>query len=93
MSTFSTCVCLQTATSCKKLGAPAVDIHAIDLSKSEEVRKFAKDVLDKHKNVDVLVNNAGMAPSSGNGPISGTAPFSHTIIQLSAPQGCETIRM
>lgn len=43
----------------------------MDLSESDEVRKFAKDVLDKPKNVDILVNTAGMGPSSGSGPIKG----------------------
>ena len=62
---------MQTAASCKAKGAPSCDTHGIDLSKSDEVRKFARDVLDKYKNVDVLVNNAGMGPSSGSGPIKG----------------------
>ncbi len=62
---------LQTAASCKEKGAPAVDVHGIDLSESSQVRKFAEDVLGKYKNVDVLVNNAGMGPSSGGGPVKG----------------------
>lgn len=64
-------LCMQTAASCKAKGAPSCDTHGVDLSKSDEVRKFAQDVLDKYKNVDVLVNNAGMGPSSGSGPIKG----------------------
>ncbi len=36
-----------------------------------KVRKFAEDVLGKYKSVDVLVNNAGMGPSSGGGPVKG----------------------
>jgi len=63
--------CLQTAASCKEKGAPAVDVHGVDLSESSQVRKFADDVLGKYKNVDVLVNNAGMGPSSGGGPVKG----------------------
>jgi len=62
---------LQTAASCKEKGAPAVDVHGVDLSESSQVRKFADDVLGKYKNVDVLVNNAGMGPSSGGGPVKG----------------------
>ena len=62
---------LQTAASCKAKGAPSCDTHGVDLSKSDEVRKFARDVLEKYKNIDILVNNAGMGPSSGSGPIKG----------------------
>ena len=62
---------LQVAASCKAKGAKACDIHGIDLSESSQVRKFADDVLAKHKTVDVLVNNAGMGTSSGSGPIKG----------------------
>lgn len=61
----------ETAASCKEKGAPAVDVHGVDLSESSQVRKFADDVLGKYKNVDVLVNNAGMGPSSGGGPVKG----------------------
>ena len=68
---------LQTAASCKQRGAPSCDTHGVDLSKSDEVRKFAKDVLDKYKNVDILVNNAGMGPSSGSGPIKGGNVLEH----------------
>lgn len=32
---------------------------------------FADDVLHKYKNVDVLVNNAGMGTKSGSGPVKG----------------------
>ena len=68
---------LQTAASCKAKGAPSCDTHGVDLSKSDEVRKFARDVLDKYKNVDILVNNAGMGPSSGSGPIKGGSLVEH----------------
>lgn len=74
------CIALQTATSCKAKGAPSCDTHGVDLSKSDEVRKFARDVLDKYKNVDVLVNNAGMGPSSGSGPIKGMIPTHTTCV-------------
>lgn len=62
---------MQTAASCKSKGAPEVDVHGVDLSQPSQVRKFADDVLHKYKNVDVLVNNAGMGPSSGGGPVKG----------------------
>lgn len=62
---------LQTAASCKAKGAPACDIHGVDLSQMAQVRKFASDVLAKYKNVDVLVNNAGMGTPSGSGPVKG----------------------
>ena len=65
------CNVMQTAASCKSKGAPEVDVHGVDLSQPSQVRKFADDVLHKHKNVDVLVNNAGMGPSSGGGPVKG----------------------
>ena len=70
---------LQTAASCKEKGAPAVDVHSIDLSESSQVRKFADDVLGKYKNVDVLVNNAGMGPSSGGGPVKGKGVIGQSV--------------
>ncbi|DBB09694.1 TPA: hypothetical protein ACH3X3_001337 [Trebouxia sp. C0006] len=60
-----------------KQRAPPCDTFGVDLSKSDKVRKFAKDVLDKYKNVDILVNNAGMGPSSGSGPIKGISRLAH----------------
>lgn len=68
---------LQTAASCKAKGAPSCDIHDVELSKSDEVRKFARDVLDKYKNVDIRVNNVGMGPSPGSGPIKGGSLVEH----------------
>ena len=75
--TFVFLLWLQTAASCKAKGAPSCDTHGVDLSKSDEVRKFARDVLDKYKNVDILVNSAGMGPSSGSGPIKGRSLVAH----------------
>ena len=62
---------MQVAANCKARGSPQVDVHGVDLSESSQVRKFADDVLAKYKDVNVLVNNAGMGPSSGGGPIKG----------------------
>ena len=62
---------MQTAASCKAKGAPAVDVHGVDLSKAAQVHKFSEDVLAQYKHVDVLVNNAGMGTSSGSGPVDG----------------------
>ena len=73
---------MQTAASCKSKGSPDVDVHGIDLSQPSQVRKFADDVLHKHKTVDVLVNNAGMGPSSGGGPVKGNVFVVSTITVL-----------
>ena len=76
---------LQTAASCKEKGAPAVDVHGVDLSESSQVRKFADDVLGKYKNVDVLVNNAGMGPSSGGGPVKGKGTIVQNCTRFTCP--------
>lgn len=61
---------LQVAHSCKAKGAASCDVLPVDLSQSGGVEKFAKDVLAKHKQVDVLVNNAGMGAPGQNSPLS-----------------------
>lgn len=61
---------LQVAHSCKAKGAASCDVLPVDLSKFGDVEKFAKDVLGKHKQVDVLVNNAGMGAPGKNSPLS-----------------------
>jgi NAD(P)-dependent dehydrogenase (short-subunit alcohol dehydrogenase family) len=40
------------------------ETYALDLSDSAALDKFIRDVLEKHKAIDVLVNNAGMGPDS-----------------------------
>ena len=50
----------QVAKSCEAKGAASCEIHAVDLSQPDAVESFAKAVLNKHKRVDVLVNNAGV---------------------------------
>lgn len=40
------------------------ETHAVDLSNGDAVEEFVREVLNKHDNVDVLVNNAGMGPDS-----------------------------
>lgn len=63
---------LQVANSCKAKGAASCDIHAVDLSQADAVEGFAKAVLSKHKQVDVLVNNAGMGTDGQHsGPLEG----------------------
>lgn len=61
---------LQVAQCCTAKGAVSCDALPADLSQSGEVEKFAKDVLNKHKRVDVLVNNAGMGAPGKNSPLS-----------------------
>ena len=61
---------LQVAHSCKVKGAASCDVLPVDLSQSGDVEKFAKEVLGKHKQVDVLVNNAGMGAPGQNSPLS-----------------------
>lgn len=60
----------QVAHSCRGKGAASCDVLPVDLSQSGDVEKFAKDVLAKHKQVDVLVNNAGMGAPGQNSPLS-----------------------
>lgn len=57
---------LQVADSCKAKGAASCETHAVDLSQPDAVESFAKVVLAKHKQVDVLVNNAGMGTAGKN---------------------------
>ena len=38
-----------------------IDIFKADVSKREEVRKLVEYVLNKYKNIDVLINNAGIS--------------------------------
>ena len=52
--------CMQVAKSCEAKGAASCETHAVDLSQADAVESFAKTVLNKHKRVDVLVNNAGV---------------------------------
>ena len=61
---------VQVAQSCTAKGAAGCDVLPVDLSQAGEVEQFAKDVLEKHKQVDVLVNNAGMGAPGKNSPLS-----------------------
>lgn len=61
---------LQVAHSCKAKGAASCDVLPVDLSQSGGVEKLARDVLAKHKQVDVLVNNAGIGAPGQNSPLS-----------------------
>lgn len=38
-----------------------IEIYKADISKREEVKKMIKFTLDKFKNIDILINNAGIA--------------------------------
>ena len=49
----------ETAEIIRNLGG-SVSVHVIDVSKLDEVRKFADDVIEKHGRVTHLVNNAGV---------------------------------
>jgi NAD(P)-dependent dehydrogenase (short-subunit alcohol dehydrogenase family) len=40
-----------------------VDTYQVDMSDSNAVDQFVKELLQKHGHVDVLVNNAGMMPT------------------------------
>lgn len=40
-----------------------VSAYKVDLSKKDEVKKFAQICLDSFKNIDVLINNAGISQS------------------------------
>ncbi|KAL3142159.1 hypothetical protein ABBQ38_002517 [Trebouxia sp. C0009 RCD-2024] len=67
----------QVAQSCTAKGAAGCDVLPVDLSQAGEVEQFAKDVLGKHKQVDVLVNNAGMGAPGKNSPLSNPGDFAH----------------
>ncbi len=49
------------AAECKKLGAPAAVIHALDVSSTPSTESFASFVRKQTEKVDVLINNAGGA--------------------------------
>lgn len=51
----------EVAAECKKLGAPAAEAHALDVSKTASVEEFAKWAKGLTPKVDVLLNNAGGA--------------------------------
>ncbi|MGH2648402.1 MAG: SDR family NAD(P)-dependent oxidoreductase, partial [Ginsengibacter sp.] len=36
-----------------------VETYVADFSSLKEVRQLAKDILDKHDNINILINNAG----------------------------------
>lgn len=46
---------------CLDLGAPEVIIYQLDIKKNQEVRKFSADLNKKKLQVNVLINNAGLA--------------------------------
>ena len=51
----------QVAEECRKLGAPAAQSHALDVSKTASVEEFTGWIRSFAKQVDVLINNAGGA--------------------------------
>jgi 2-deoxy-D-gluconate 3-dehydrogenase len=48
----------QTLTEIKNLGGKAYGVHA-DLANTEEIKLMLKTVLEKHKNIDIVINNGG----------------------------------
>jgi retinol dehydrogenase 12 len=44
----------------KALGASSVHLYQADLSLMKEVKRVANEVLEKHQEIDVLLNNAGL---------------------------------
>jgi NADP-dependent 3-hydroxy acid dehydrogenase YdfG len=51
----------EVAAECRKLGAPAAQAHALDVSKTASVEEFARWSQAHAKRIDVLINNAGGA--------------------------------
>ncbi|KAK9824641.1 hypothetical protein WJX72_011991 [[Myrmecia] bisecta] len=72
---------LETANGCKEKGAPAIEVHALDLTNPEAIENLSKQLLDKHKFIYGLVNNAGMMPG-GNGPTDGDIRAWETALKL-----------
>lgn len=70
---------LQVADDCKAEGAASCETHVVDLSVSDAVESFAKGVLSKHKQVDVLVNDAGMGAPGKNSPLEGKSLNASTV--------------
>lgn len=76
------CLCaVQTADECKKAGAPAVEVYPCDVSNSQGVDKLCKQLLDKHKCMDVVVHSAGIFPMTGQTPLEGKATFCSSKVQ------------
>jgi len=50
---------LETAAEIEKLGVP-VSSHVVDVSKLDQVQKFADEVVERHGRVTHLINNAGV---------------------------------
>lgn len=44
----------------EKTGNPHIEYYTADLSSLEEVRKLAIDVLNRHPQIEILINNAGV---------------------------------
>ena len=59
----------QVAETCRKSGAEAVEIHAVDLSNSAAVAALAKQLLAAHAAINVLVNNAGRGTTWPDTPV------------------------
>lgn len=64
---------LQVAEAAKSKGARDVEYHPISLNDLDALDKLAKSLIEKHKVIDVIVNNAGDALDSAeqdNDPMS-----------------------
>ena len=51
---------------CRSKGAASCETYAVDLFKSGDAESFAKAVLSKQKDIDVLVTIAGMSTACQN---------------------------
>ena len=50
----------------KTTGSSHVEFKLLDLLSLESVKKFAEDIVQREKEIHILVNNAGMNHSSEN---------------------------
>lgn len=59
------------AAECRKRGAAACHTYSVNLFLREEVEKLADEVIKNHGDIQVLVNNAGIASASGMTALKG----------------------
>jgi short-subunit dehydrogenase len=49
----------KTQEKCQELGAKSVKIFELDLSNEQSILDFVEKIINKYKNIDILINNAG----------------------------------